>query len=312
MKFTTVTPMVERALSVTDSKSVLRVKMVSAKALRKSPGLNLQNYVKNRRAGHRVGVGGRLKANPTRKITIPTLGMGNILKINRGEKTMFSFTDGSDLLGDRLSLPASQPNAANKTKYGARGRISLKLPTTVAPRYRACYAGGGVDSVPTVTEFTPGQSRISTMMTKKRMANKAGVNINIPSNRPRLYTSYHTSNTVAGARNGDSSSSNAKDSAQGNMHSSKHSTNFTAILEPFNQDDTDVTSYAPNPMDPLPPNNPIEQQGNQYSNMGAIPYVPHFSKNFVHLEGKRGRMERKPNQHSQLDGNVPQNQQLFQ
>jgi hypothetical protein len=49
---------------------------------------------------------------------------------------------------------------------------------------------------------------------------------------------------------------------------------FTGIHLPDNQDDVSQTAKSVNPMEPLPPNDPIEQQRNQYANYKGALRVP--------------------------------------
>lgn len=168
--------------------------------------------------------------------------------------------------GDRLGLPSSEPTATRKSKLGVTQRIVWDTPTTVAPIARASFAGGGSDSVPTVTTMTASQSRILTTLDKRRALRRAGKHYTSPYQRPALYDRSAPKSAQSGAVNERERYGSQRRDTSGNMGSSRVRGKFTGLLMPDNQEDVSQTAHSVNPLDPLPPNDPIEQQRNQYAN----------------------------------------------
>ena len=228
-----------------------------------------------------TGVGGRLISNTTgfhhRHKTAPIdpqikANMGGLLKVNRGKRSMMNAVQ-NGMLGDRLSLPSSEPTASIKSNNdGFNGKFYWETPTIVAPIARASYAGGGSDSVPTVTPMTATQSRVATTLTKRRMARLAGKNYASPYQRPALYDRSAPPGSQRGLRE-QGSTQKLKVNAAGNMKNSHVSSNFHAVIAPENQDDISITRTTPNPPNPLPPTGPDDQQGNDYANYHEVSEV---------------------------------------
>ena len=196
-------------------------------------------------------------------------GQSGLLKVNR-PGGMLSYLDALTC-GDRLSLPSSEPTATRRSKLGVTQRLVWETPTTVAPIARASFAGGGADSVPTVTTMTPSQSRILTTLEKRRSLRRAGKHYTSPYQRPGLYDRSAPRSAQSGPINERERYRNVKRDTSGNMGASRKTGSFTGMLMPDNQEDVSQTAHSVNPLDPLPPNNPIEQQRNQYANYkGAL------------------------------------------
>lgn len=234
-----------------------------------------------------------MRSIPTnlQKCPINSLSKTSILQVNRGNKSLYSTV--RTAAGDRLNLPSSEPTATiSSKKQGFSHKINWETPTTVAPIFRAAFAGGGVDSVPTVTPMTASQSRLATTMVRRRMLRQAGKHLTSPYQRPALYDrsalssrlppppSPHERQCYIGKRDISGNMKNSMVSSQG------------AILEPLNQENVDVTQSSPNPIEPLPPNNPIEQQGNQYANFKGPIRTGMQARNFAFLRGDPTKMER--------------------
>lgn len=212
-----------------------------------------------------------------------------VLTVNRGKKKgIHSIAGPSFAAGDRLAGPASEPAAALRSSEGFDGKIVFDTPTTTAPTFRAAFAGGGADSVPTVTVMTPSQSRIATTMTKKRMARRAGKHFFNPYHRPALYDRTAPKSAQQGPVNNGSRNIRHRVRKGGNIKNETSSAKLTTILQPPNQEDTDITSQFPNPIEPLPPGDPIEQQGNQLSNFRQPLRIPFESRDFPVLSANRG------------------------
>lgn len=173
--------------------------------------------------------------------------------------------------GDRLHGPMSEPNASIRSDVGFSGKIVWKTPTTVAPISRMSYIASG-DMAPTVHPLSASQLRVGTAIQKRRFARNGGGNAIPPNQKPRL-----GDRTIPGSGTGS-----------GNIRSRSSSRNTQSIIEPPNQEDTDMTSLYPNPIEPLAANNPIEQQGNQYSNFRDKLRIPMQSKNVPFLSQSRG------------------------
>ena len=189
--------------------------------------------------------------------------------------------------GDRLDGPTSEPYATLKSSLGFKGRITWDTPTTVAPIARAAFTGGSSDSVPTVTPITAAQSRIATVMHKRRFMKNAGKH-------------YIPSNQTPKSGNRDVISSSRK---SGNLGDKTLVKQLTTILGPPNQEDTNITSRYPNPIEPLPATNPIEQQGNQLSNFRGNLRIPMESRDFPYLSKSRG-LERNLDGVDPVTGNI--------
>jgi hypothetical protein len=214
----------------------------------------------------------------------PKISKKDILRVGVGQGKLYS---ANYHVGDRLSLPRSEPNAYIRSRAGFKGKIVFDTPTTVAPIARMAFAGGGADSVPTVMPMTASQSRLATMMTRKKMLRRAGKHYAGPNQTPSLYD-RNAPSTAKGGPIQEGSSKRRKTTSSGNIHNSVTKSTVGSVLEPPNQEDTDITSTYPNPIEPLPPNNPIEQQGNQYANFRGALRLPMASKNFPILVGSRG------------------------
>lgn len=213
-----------------------------------------------------------------------------VLTINRGKGSLISLQADTTRMGDRVCGPASEPAAALRSQQGFTGKIIFDTPTTVAPTARAAFAGASADSVPTVTVMTPSQSRIATTLTKKRMARRAGRHLVSPYQRPVLYDQTVPGSADSGPFNEGSRNRRQHGSKgqSGNIKEERSTANLSTILQPPNQEDTDITSQFPNPMEPLAPNDPIEQQGNQYSNFRKALRIPVESRDFPVLAANRG------------------------
>lgn len=248
-----------------------------------------------KRPGVISGSFGRLIVNaetfPTQSIPIDQrFRQSRVLSINRGKKkSMMSVIGAEGAAGDRVSGPASEPAATLRSSEGFKGKIVFDTPTTTAPTFRASFSGGGADSVPTVTVITPSQSRIATTMTKRRMIRRAGRNLVHPYHHPGLYDQTAPKSAQKGPFNQGSRNRRSKSKgAKGNIKEQVSSANMSSILQAPNQADTDITSQFPNPIEPLPPTDPIEQQGNQYSNFRAPLRIPMQSRDFPVLAANRG------------------------
>jgi hypothetical protein len=135
--------------------------------------------------------------------------------------------------------------------------------------------------------MTPSQSRIATTLTKRRMARRAGKHFFSPYQRPSLYDQTAPRSAQSGPVNERSRRQRATNQS-GNIREEESTAGLSTILEPPNQSDTDITSQFPNPVEPLPPNNPIEQQGNQWANFRTPLRVPVQSRDFPVLSANRG------------------------
>lgn len=178
------------------------------------------------------------------------------------------------LFGDRVSGPKSEPTAAYRSKEGFGGKIVFDTPTTQAPIARASFAGGGGDSVPTVTPLTASQTRIATVMTKKRMLRNAGRHYTAPYQKPK--------------RGNRLAPNTPSVESSGNIKERRIDTGMSQIMAAPNQEDTNVTSRWPNPIEPLPPTDPIEQQGQQLKNFRGALRIPVESRDFPVLTASRG------------------------
>ncbi len=247
-----------------------------------------------RRAGVTSGSYGRLMVEgetfPRTNIPIRhKFRASGVLSVNRGDKRrIHSIVGPCHAAGDRLAGPASEPAATLRSSEGFKGKIIFSTPTTTAPTFRASFAGGGADSVPTVTVMTPSQSRIATTMTKKRMMRRAGRSFMSPYHRPALYDRTAPKSAQVGPINEGSRRVRVSVRKGGNIKNQTSSAKLTTVLQPPNQEDTDITSQFPNPIEPLPPNDPIEQQGNQLSNFRKPLRIPFESRDFPVLSADRG------------------------
>ena len=244
--------------------------------MKKGARANIVNSHQQKVKGRTFGVSGRLNRNSvgSMKTTIPrgVRSGSNILSIG-GKNAVQAPGLSKYNIGDRLHGPMSEPRASFKSKIGANfGSIRWDTPTTQAPIARASFAGGGVDSVPTVTIMTASQSRIASQMTKKRMLKNGGSNY-VPSRQaPKV-----GNRTVPGGG-----------TSKGNQKDRYHWTDLSTIIEPFNQADTDITSMRPNPIEPLPATDPVEQQEMQLRNFRGALRMPMESTDFPYLSGDRG------------------------
>lgn len=264
-------------------------------------GSTIPNSVLRKTSGVVTGINNRLVINertfPQSRVgeTVKRLS-GNVLKISRnGGKGVLRTVNSDTSTHDRLDLPQSEPAITIRSKQGFKGKINFDTPTIVAPIARMAFAGGGVDSVPTVTPMTASQSRIASSLQKKRLARRAGRHFTSPYQTPALYDRSAPESAQYGPCRIGSRRKRGKRDVSGNMRNSNApSSDKHVILEPPNQEDVDITSIHPNPMDPLPPNDPIEQQGNQFANYHGNLREPMKSKNFPTLEyAKRAGMERR-------------------
>ena len=255
----------------------------------------IPNSILPQRPGVVSGSFGRLVTDaetfPDKKVDVKDgFRASGVLSVNRGKWRSMHSVAGQAMytLGDRISGPASEPASALRSQDGFKGKIIFDTPTTSAPTFRAAFAGGSADSVPTVTVMTPSQSRIATTLTKKRMIRRAGRHLFSPYQRPALYDQTAPKSAQQGPFNEGSRNRRSKAKTGGNIKHEITSANITTILEPPNQADTDITSQFPNPIEPLPPGDPIEQQGNQYSNFRTPLRIPFESRDFPVLSANRG------------------------
>ena len=178
------------------------------------------------------------------------------------------------LNGGRLDGEASEPLASNKSTMGFKGRIVWTTPTTSAPISRISYVASG-DIVPTVTPLSSTQQRIATIIEKKRFIKSGGGRYAPNHQTPALYNSTYPSET----------GSNVK---KGNMGSHATERPFSAIIQPPNQEDISIYDTYPNPIEPLPATNPVDQQDNHLSNFRGGLRIPMRSKNIPILSRSRG------------------------
>lgn len=198
---------------------------------------------------------------------------------------MKSYLNG-DVGGDRISTSRSEPGSTRRSQEGYNGCIEWRTPTTVAPIFRASFAGGSADSVPTVTPMTPSQSRIASMMIKRKRLKRMGKHYTPPSQTPSLYNRNAPSSAMRGPREPQYFKQLSGSRSKGNMGDKEHHGSISSIIEPMNQ--ADIASPYPNPIEPLPPNDPIEQQGNEYKNFRGALTDKRYSKNFPVLSDNRG------------------------
>ncbi len=186
---------------------------------------------------------------PKKKIPIKNKrSASGVLTINSGIGSMTSRLGDCAGLGDRICGFASEPAAALRSQQGFSGKIIFDTPTTTAPTARAAFAGASADSVPTVTVMTPSQSRIATTLTKRRMARRAGKHFFSPYQRPKLYDQTVPASSQSGPLNEGSRNIRAPVRRAGNIRVQRSSAKLSTILQPHNQEDTDITSQTPNPM----------------------------------------------------------------
>lgn len=251
------------------------------KGMVRGPLSNIPNSQALKRVGVRSGAGNRLIRNSYRVghggleiSSSARRAAGGVLKVGRGARGEMKTSGDLYIVGDRMHGPSSEPTSNLRSKEGFKGKIVWDTPTTVAPIARAAFAGGGSDSVPTVTPISASQTRISSIMTKKRMLRNAGKHYGTPYNRP--------------ARGNRLAPNNRDVDSSGNIRGRHIDTGSSQIIAPPNQEDTNVTSRWPNPMEPLAPNDPVEQQGEQLKNFRGALRIPMESTNFPLLTKSRG------------------------
>ena len=198
--------------------------------------------------------------------------MGNVLRVNRGKRGMKSSINGW-VAGDRMALPPSEPNATVTSRTGFKGKFNWDTPTTVAPMARMAFAGGGADSVPTVTPMTATQGRLATSLTKRRMARRAGKHFAAPYQRPALYDRSATRKQQAGPVNEGNRRTRKSTPAEkrGNLREGEKKGDNGFILSGLNQDDVSKTAISPNNPEGVPVLGPVDRQGNQYANYYGEP-----------------------------------------
>ena len=251
---------------------------------------NIPNSALRARGGVVLGSNGRLNIDEESFHSIPPIPIlhkrhsSGLLQVNRGRGSMHSYLD-AVIGGDRLALPSSEPTATRRSKLGVTAKINWETPTTVAPIARASYAGASADSVPTVTTMTPSQSRIVTTLDKRRALRRAGRHYTSPYQRPALYDRSAPRYNQRGVLNERERRGSTKRDSSGNMGTKRVSGHFTGMLLPDNQEDVSQTAQSVNPMEPLPPNDPIEQQRNQYANYKGPLRTPMSAQRILILQG---------------------------
>ena len=248
----------------------------SERTSKNKPEVNIQGFKPVRRKkGQRRGTVGSLIRDQKGKnsTTIPSGTRsrgGGVLKVGPGKHNLLT-TQSVFTHGDRLHGPMSEPNASMKSEQGFSGKIVWKTPTTVAPISRIAFPASG-DMAPVSHPLSASQLRVGSVIQKRRFS-KNGSGRHVPPHQR--------------AHRGDRSIPE-RPSQKGNLRSRSSSQGTQSIIQPPNHEDTDITSLYPNPIEPMAANNPVEQQGNQYSNFRDRLRIPLQSKNIPFLSKSRG------------------------